>query len=170
MGIFCSGWYLIYTKPHHERKVHGILTEQDIHSFLPTKKILRILRDRRKYVDVPLFPSYLFIYLEDIQSYYKGMDAEGALYYVRTGKEIARVSESVVNNIRLLVDKGKEIEVSTDNFLPGQHLLIRQGPLTGLSCEMIQLSGRQKILVRVQLLQRNLLIALPPDQLMAATA
>jgi hypothetical protein len=102
-----------------------------------------------------------------MQNYYEGMDAEGALYYVRTGKEIANVNEAIINNIRILVDKGSDIEISTDNFQPGQELLICQGPLTGLSCEMIRLKGQQRILVRVRLLQRNLLVMLPSDFLTA---
>jgi transcriptional antiterminator RfaH len=170
MNLFRQGWYLIYTKPRHEKKVYALLTEINVNSFLPTRKVLRTWHDRKKYVDEPLFPSYLFVYLDDMRAYYSGMEVEGSLYYVRSGKEIAMVSDSIVNNIKLLVDKSKDIEVSSDHFRPGQQLLIREGPLTGLSCEMIQSNGRQKILVRVHLLQRNLLLTLPPDALMAAMA
>jgi transcriptional antiterminator RfaH len=170
MNTFRTGWYLIYTKPHHEKKVHTSLTELNVNSFLPTKKTLRTWHDRKKYIDEPLFPSYVFIYLGDMQAYYEGMNTEGSLYYVRSGKKIARVDESIVNNIKLLVDKGNEIEVSDKSFHPGQQLFIREGPLTGLSCEMIQLDGTRKILVRVHLLQRNILITLPHEYLMLASA
>jgi transcriptional antiterminator RfaH len=170
MNSFNAGWYLIYTRPRHEKKVHHRLSEMNINSFLPTKKMLRTWHDRKKYIDEPLFPSYVFIYLDDTQTYYKGIDIEGVLYFVRSGKEIARINESIVHNIQLLVSKGDDIEVSTDHFQPGQQLCICEGPLTGLSCEMIQSKGTRKILVRVQLLQRNLLVALPNAYLMAATA
>jgi len=118
-------------------------------------------------VDEPLFPSYVFIYLNNMQSYYDGMDAEGALYYVRNGKNIARVSDTVVNNIRLIVDKQNDLEVEDGKFEPGRQLVINQGPLTGLSCEVIEKSGKHRLLVRVDLLQRNILVKLPEEYLMA---
>ncbi|HLZ88030.1 MAG TPA: UpxY family transcription antiterminator [Puia sp.] len=165
MKNFHAGWYLIYTKPRHEKKVHTRLTEMKINSFLPLTKKLRIWHDRKKIINEPLFPSYVFIYLDDLQAYYEGIDTDGSLYYVRTGKEIARVNDIVINNIRILVDKGSEIEVLTENIQPSQEFLIRQGPLTGLSCEIVQVSGSHKVLVRVHLLQRNLLVTLPSDYL-----
>src|SRR5262245_32176725 len=102
MQVFSPGWYIIYTKPRHEKKVFHRLTEIRIQSFLPTKKTLRSWHDRKKYVDEPLFPSYIFIYLKELRNYYDGMDTDGALYFVRTGKDIARVNDTVVNNIRLV--------------------------------------------------------------------
>ena len=167
MNKFHSGWYLIYTKPRHEKKLHAYLAERNINSFFPTRKILRSWHDRKKYVDEPLFPSYLFIYLNNMQSYYEGIDADGALYYVRVGKEIARVSESLVNDIKLIADRAGDIEICPNGFQRGERLVIAQGALTGLSCEIVEFNGKKRVLVRVDLLQRNILMTLPAEHLMA---
>jgi transcriptional antiterminator RfaH len=167
MNTFHSGWYLIYTKPRHEKKVHAHLTEMKVNSFLPTKKILRTWHDRKKYVDEPLFPSYVFIYLNDMKNYYAGMDAEGSLYYVKTGKEIARINDTVLNNIKLATDQAKAIEVSDVFFQPGRRLVISHGALTGLSCEVIEYKGAHKLLIRVELLQRGVLLTVPEEHLLA---
>jgi transcription antitermination factor NusG len=163
---FLAGWYLIYTKPRHERKVHARLSEMNIRSFLPTRKVLRNWHDRKKYIDEPLFPSYVFIYLEDRQNYYNGMETEGYLCYVRSGKTCARVSESIIDNIRLIAGRQEEIDISDRHFQPGRKLVINQGPLAGLNCELVEFSGRQKALVRVDLLQRNILLTLSSEYLM----
>ena len=167
MSTFCSGWYLIYTRPRHEKKVHARLEELQINSFLPTRKTLRRWHDRRKFVDEPLFPSYVFVYLNDMSNYYEGIDAEGAMYYVRSGKEIAQINESIIDNIRLAVSQDQDIEVSECRFQPGRRLVINKGALTGLSCEMVEFKGNHKLLVRVDLLQRNLLITLAENELLA---
>jgi len=167
MNNFLAGWYLIYTKPRHEKKILTRLAEINVNSFLPTKKSLRAWHDRKKYIDEPLFPSYLFVYLNDMQNYYEGIDTEGALYYVKTGKEIARVNESVINNIKLVTGQTRNLEVSENHFRPGRKLVISKGALTGLSCEVVQIDRQQKLLVRVDLLQRNILLTLPAEQLMA---
>lgn len=165
MKNFNAGWYLIYTKPRHEKKVHSHLTQMKINSFLPVTKKLRTWHDRRKYVDEPLFPSYVFIYLTDMQSYYEGMDTEGSLYYVKYGKEIARVKDSVVDSIRLVADRVQDPIISEDHIQPGRKLVISEGALTGLSCEVVQYNSKQKLLVRVDLLNRNILLALPKEHL-----
>ncbi len=100
-----------------------------------------------------------------MKSYYAGMDAPGALYYIRSGKEIARVRESVINNIKLVAIQAKDFEVSDQQFLPGRKLVISKGALTGLSCEVVKVNNKQKLLVRVELLQRIMLLTLPPENL-----
>ena len=167
MNIFKVGWYLIYTRPKHEKKVQERLVELKIDCFLPLRKQLRVSPERKRIVNEPLFPSYLFVYLTNMQTYYKGMDTDGALYYVRMGKEIARVSETVVNNIRLLVNQTKDFEVSERRFQPSQRLVISKGALTGLTCEVVHFENKQKLLVRVDLLRRNLLLTLPEEYLTA---
>jgi transcriptional antiterminator RfaH len=166
MKHFNVGWYLIYTRPRQERKVHATLRSQDIDTFLPTQRKLRTWHDRKKYIEEPLFPSYVFVYLKDIQSYHEGMDADGALQYVRTGKEIARVNDKVVNNIKLATAHADGLEVIDQKLQSGEKAVIVEGPLTGLLCEIVQVSGNRKALVKVDLLRRDLLVSLPPTSLM----
>jgi transcriptional antiterminator RfaH len=166
MNSFRTGWYLIYTKPRHEKKVFSHLAGLNINSFLPTRKMLRTWHDRKKYVDEPLFPSYVFIYLEDMKMYYEGIDAEGALNYVRIGKDIARMQDSIVSDIKLIADQGKDVEVTSNQLQPGRKLLISKGPLTGLSCEMVEYNNKEMLLVRVNLLQRNVLVKMNVEHLM----
>ncbi len=83
------------------------------------------------------------------------------MYYVKFDKKIVRVQDAVIENIRLLADMGSDLEVSTALFQPGEQLQIHEGPLTGLNCEVVQINGKAKILVRVKLLQRSLFATLP---------
>lgn len=166
MSKFHSGWYLVYTRPKHEKKVHNCLAGKNVTSFLPTKKVLRTLSDRRKYVDEPLFPSYVFIYVRDMHDYYCGIDATGALYYVRMGKEIARVSDVVVDSIKLATTHASDLEVADFYFKPGNRVVISKGALTGLTCEVVRYNNNRKLLIRVELLQRNLVLSMPEENLL----
>lgn len=170
MGVvidkFIAGWYVIYTKPRHEKSVFSKLNELKIDSFLPMMKRLRNWNDRKKYIDMPLFPSYLFVYLNNVKDYYMGLGTEGVLYFVRTGKVIARIADSVINNIKLIINQGDEVEITSSRFQAGQQLFIQDGPLTGLSCEVVDYNEKKKILVRVQLIQRNILVSLPSEYLL----
>ncbi|GAA0557096.1 transcription termination/antitermination protein NusG [Chitinophaga japonensis] len=168
MSNFVSGWYLLYTKPRREKKVADRLSEESIMFYLPTVNILRNWNDRKKMVEAPLFPSYVFIYLQQLQDYYKGLDVEGVLQYVKFGKQIAKVSEDTVSNLKILISRGKYLEVSSDYFEPSKKLLIKEGPLSGLTCEVVQHKNREKILVRVNLLNRVILMDMPISHLTAS--
>lgn len=164
-----AGWFVIYTRPRHEKKIVKQLEHIGVSHFLPVVKTLRTWSDRRKYIDSPLFPSYVFVQLADAQSYFRTLEIDGVLYYVRSGRQIAGVSEDIIRNLQLIASNFFDsIEVSAERIQPGSHLLIKDGPFTGFCCEVIQHKGRQKLLVRIELLQRSVLIDMPVDHLMPA--
>jgi transcription antitermination factor NusG len=161
MKNFKTGWYIIYTKYRHEKKVVEQLIKKNVDTFLPTKRVLKQWHDRSKVVEEPLFPSYVFVYLNDVDSFHYGADSEGTLHYVRIGKDIARVNDEVINNIKLSVNSSVAMEVSSTRFQHGQKITICEGALSGLCGEVIEVGKKQKLLVRVDLLQRNILLCLP---------
>ncbi|PSL45606.1 transcription antitermination factor NusG [Chitinophaga niastensis] len=169
MSALITGWYVIYTRPRHEKKVAIQLSDANIAYFLPTTRTLRIWKDRKKYVDTPLFPSYVFIYLEDMETYYSVLTLDGVLYYVRAGKEVVKVNENVIHNICLVMKEvnDTDIEVSDDYFLPGKQVMIKDGVLCGLIGEVVEVKGEQKILIRVNMLRKNILITLSCEYLSA---
>jgi transcription antitermination factor NusG len=168
MTNFNPAWYVIYTRPRHERKVVDHLAELNIETFLPRIVTLRQWHDRKKYIEMPLFPSYVFVHLRAEQDYFESLSHESILYYLRTGKKIASISTSTIDDVRMIVNNYRDIEVSTDNFLPGKKLSIKEGPFTGYSCEVVEYCGKKKIIVRVELLQRSVLVNLSVDSLIWA--
>lgn len=168
MNKFVSGWYLIYTRPLREKKVADQLLNENIEAYLPTIRTLRQWKDRKKIIEVPLFPSYIFVFLQKLQHYYAGLNVDGALSYVKFGKHVARVEDKLVDDLRMMVDGGANLEVVQESFQPRQTLIIKEGPLSGLSCEMVKHKGQEKILVRVNLLNRFILADLPASHLMNA--
>lgn len=156
----------MYTMPRHEKKVCTSLSDLKVEFLLPTTRVVRNWGDRKKILDMPLFPSYVFVHLKDMMEFYKGLHVSSVLYYVKVGKEAARVEDNVVNNIRLLSGCGDPVESTDVYFSQGQQVVIKEGALSGLVCEVVQYKNTQKCLVRVHLLQRNLLISLPSDNLL----
>lgn len=165
MSGFNTGWYLIYIKPRQEKNVANHLDQKGINCFLPTMNVMRQWHDRKKKITVPLFPSYIFVDIQCLEEFYSVLDIDGVCCFVKQGKNAARVPESVIFQIGLLVNNGHDIEVSDAYFQTGQKLMIQDGPFTGLLCETVQSNGRDKILVRVDLLNRNLVVELPGNYL-----
>lgn len=62
-------WYAVYTKPQSETKVVALLSKKRIESFCPHKRMIVGQGSKRKMVYEPLFPSFVFVLITEIQMY-----------------------------------------------------------------------------------------------------
>jgi hypothetical protein len=56
-------WYAVYTCARHEKRVKQQLDLRQIRCALPLYRAVHRWKDRRKELDLPLFPSYIFVNL-----------------------------------------------------------------------------------------------------------
>jgi transcriptional antiterminator RfaH len=165
MEHFKEGWYLIYTKPRHERRVADQLQEKKINVFFPTMTRVRQWSDRKKITQEPMFPSYVFVFLRDLKMHYHSLGTFGFLKYVKFGKDVATVPEKVIDSLKVLSSNEQAVEVTESHIHAGQKVVVQRGPLTGLEGEVLRFNGKHKILVRVSLLMRNVLVDISPEHL-----
>jgi transcriptional antiterminator RfaH len=165
MNHFRTGWYVLYTRPKHEKKVAVQLEDQQLEYYLPLLRMARNWADRVKLVHAPMFPSYVFIHLKQLSDYFAALNLDGVLQYVKFGGHVARVGDAVIHNLKLVSEYGQQVEVSFSEFKQGEVMTISEGPFSGMSCEVVQYKNEEKILVRLSLLQRNLLMQVPASQL-----
>ena len=60
-------WYAVQTRSRHEKKVDSFLSDKGVETFLPLINTLSRRRDRKKYIDIPLFPGYIFVHVNEDQ-------------------------------------------------------------------------------------------------------
>lgn len=58
-------WYALYTSPRAEKQVKDRLMMTGIDCWLPLHRCPRVWSDRVKMVDMPLYPSYVFVHCEE---------------------------------------------------------------------------------------------------------
>src|SRR5258708_23400569 len=57
-------WFAVYTNSRHEKVVARQLQDRSIETFLPLYRTWHRWKDRRKLVELPLVPSYVFVRIE----------------------------------------------------------------------------------------------------------
>ena len=62
-----KNWYAVYTRPRWEKKVGELLNKKRIENYCPVQKSVRQWSDRKKTIYEPLFTSYVFVYVEDLE-------------------------------------------------------------------------------------------------------
>ena len=124
-------WYVLYTKPKNEKKVYERLSLQGFECYCPCRKILKQWSDRKKWVEEPLFRSYIFIkvpstYAERINV----LQTPGVVRFLYwLGKE-AEVKQSEIETIQKFLGEHKSVEIIS--FEAGTKLKIRDGALKGM--------------------------------------
>lgn len=169
MAFFKNGWYLIYTRPRQERKVFRELNDLSIPCFLPETQTVKQWNDRMKKQTIPLFPSYVFLNLDNLENYYRAMDVNGFVTYVRFGKHLAIAREETIEDIRLLVDHSRELTVFSGYYKSGQMVNIQNGPLAGRTFEVVEHRRKNVIILRVNLLNQFVLASLSPSDVVLST-
>jgi len=56
-----KNWYVVYTKPRWEKKVYQLLVEKGMEAYCPLNRVRKKWSDRYKWVEEPLFRSYVFV-------------------------------------------------------------------------------------------------------------
>ncbi|MGE0078344.1 MAG: UpxY family transcription antiterminator [Bacteroidales bacterium] len=155
-------WYAAYTKPRNEKKVYDRLVEKGIETFLPLQKRLKQWSDRKKMVEEPLFRSYIFVHI-NVKDYYNVLNTSGVVRYVTFGGKAAPIPERQINQVKELLVQGVEIELLDENIVPGTKVEVKFGDLKGIVGELIEHSGKKKVVIRIDHVSHSLLVTLPAE-------
>jgi transcription termination/antitermination protein NusG len=149
-------WFAIRVKPQAERVVATIARLKGFEEFLPLYKARRRWSDRFKWVDLPLFPGYLFCRLHE-GSRLPILTIPGVLHFVGIGKIPVSIDDEEIAAIQAAIASGLSAEPWP--FLNvGQRVRIEEGPLTGAEGILIEVHKKHRIIVSVGLLQRSIAV------------
>ncbi|MFC2090271.1 UpxY family transcription antiterminator [Bacteroidota bacterium] len=155
-------WYAIYTRPRFEKKVYDRLLEKEIEAYLPLQRKLNQWSDRKKWIEIPLFTSYVFVHI-DRSKYDEVVKTEGVVKYITFEGKAAIIRQEEIDNLKLLVDSNYNIDNLAEKIKPGEKVIINHGPLNGLKGELIQIKGSKKVMIRIQSLNKNLVVEIPGE-------
>ena len=134
-------WYILYTFPNLEKKICKELTKKKIESYLPLQKVIRQWSDRKKELQIPMFPNYVFINTTEKERF-KLLDISGILKYITFDGKAARVSDEEISNIKKFEEFSFEVE---PHLVQGDQVLIVDGPFTGLKGKLFYKRGKERV-------------------------
>ncbi|HTN17432.1 MAG TPA: UpxY family transcription antiterminator [Chitinophagaceae bacterium] len=144
-----SYWYVLTTKPRAEKKVSEGLTKMGILHFLPLQKQLRQWKDRKKWVDMILFNSYLFVQ-DTGESRNDVFAVPGVLKYLSAEGKPCMVSDEEIERIRKICRYESELVSSREEFVSGDEVEITGGPLIGLLGRLIEKENAAYLSIQIE--------------------
>src|ERR1700687_1235548 len=106
-----KNWYVVYTRPHCEKKVALFLTKRGIENFCPLnyKKSKSLLR--RKLLHEPLFKSYIFLMATDDDIITLSKQISGIISFLYWMGKPATINEDDIYAIKEFTNNHQEIKL-----------------------------------------------------------
>jgi transcription antitermination factor NusG len=139
------------------------LLEAGIDTFLPLQKRLKQWSDRKKWVEEPLFKSYLFVHISKDQ-YYNVLNVIGVVRYITFEGKAVPVPEQQIKAIKQFLDQ-EEPQETSDSFSVGDKLEISRGSLKGLLGNLVDVRGKQKVRIEIESVGQSILLTIPKSYL-----
>src|SRR5206468_6535184 len=131
-------WQVVYTRSRWEKKVDRYLKDNNIVSFCPLIKKSSKWADRTKLIEIPLFSSYMFVYINNHEQT-RVRQAPGIINFVVHGNKPVVVNEHEISRIHDIVKTYSDVEtVNVGNINVGDTIKINNGPLVDCNGQVVQ--------------------------------
>lgn len=121
-------WYAVYTKPRWEKKVFERLQNEQLEAYCPQNRVRKKWSDRTKWVQEPLFKSYVFVKVAEEEMTRVRM-VNGVVNFVYWLGKPAVVKQKEIETIRKFLNDYEEVWAEPIDLSADARVTIRKGLL-----------------------------------------
>lgn len=159
-----KSWYALYVRSRSEKQTESLLLRLGIEVYLPLTKILKQWSDRKKWVEEPLFRSYLFVHISPAD-YYDILNTQGVVKYVSFEGKAVAIPPQQIEAIKQFVDSNEELPDISPELSPGTPVNIVAGPMKGINGELHEILGKKKVRIEIDGLGQSVYLELPASHI-----
>ena len=153
-------WHILVTRSRFEKKCENLLSLNGFETYLPLLRELKQWSDRKKWVEKPLFPGYIFVKFSSKERF-NVIHTDGIARIVQFEQVDYCIEEKLIDGIKAyLNDESKPILVNTLDIEIGEEILIKHGPFKGLNGTLTQLKGKTRVLIAIMAIGQAFVIEL----------
>ena len=156
-------WIAVYTKSRHEKVVIQELENKNIEAYCPIFKARRQWSDRKRWVEFPLFRSYVFAKIELKNSIYI-LQTTCVHHIIKFQGNISIIPDEIIQNIKSMIDGGFTVE-QVEYFVKGDEVIVVDGPLKGMDGIVVKIKNENKLVLKVAAIQQAIAVQIHPGYL-----
>jgi transcription antitermination factor NusG len=161
-------WFAVRVRSRCEKVVAVAARSKGFEVFLPLYRRRQNWSDRCKWVEVPIFPGYLFCRLNPAHRF-SLLTIRGVMHLVGLGGVPAPVNEQEILAVQHAVRSDTPVELWP--FLEdGQRVRLSSGPLAGLEGILVGNEPQFRVVVGLTILKRSVAVKVEPDWVKPAPA
>ena len=161
-------WYAVYVKSRYEKKTSKLLEDRHIETYLPLIGRLKQWSDRKKMVEEPLFKSYLFVHT-DLKNYFDILNTPGVVRFVCFEGKPVPVPDNQLVAVRSYIGEYDGVD-DLEQLLElheGQVVEIARGQMKGLVGRLVEIRGKQRLIINIEAVGQSLPISVSRSQIEA---
>jgi transcriptional antiterminator NusG len=143
-------WFAVWTRSRHEQVVRTQLDDKHVPAFLPTLTKWSRWKDRRKQIEVPLFPGYVFAQF-DPEARLTVLKCTGVVSIVSINGTPVPVPTEEIESIRTLVTSTLPYD-PCPTIKMGTMVEVVHGPLTGVVGRLTRKGTQARLILAVNLI------------------
>jgi transcription termination/antitermination protein NusG len=149
-------WYAAHTRANHEKRVADQLSRRAVEYFLPLYESVRKWADRRKWLEVPLFPGYVFVRLP-LQERLRVLEIPSVARLVGFNNLPTALPDDEIEAIRNGLNG--QLRAEPHPYLKiGRRVRIIRGPLEGCEGVLLRNKGDFRVVLSVDLIMRSVAV------------
>ena len=153
-------WYALKTRSRHEKRVRDQLVLRDVDTFLPLCESWRQWKDRKKKIDLPLFPGYCFARFP-LEDRLRVLGVLGVAHLVSINGRPEPVAEEELAAVQRLV--ATKLSYDPHPFLEeGMDVEVVRGPLAGVRGKLLRKDRVTRLVLAVTLVRQSALVEIHP--------
>ncbi len=126
-----ESWYALYVQVNHEKEVIKRLEQKDVSCFLPLMEAWSKRRDRRKKIQLPMFPGYVFVnVILDSSANLTIVKTPGALSLLHNSEGPLSIPSYQIVNLKTLIVSAQSLQIHS-YLKEGDWVRVMRGPLAG---------------------------------------
>ncbi len=149
-------WYALYTCARHEKQVALQLERQHFEFYLPTYASVRRWKDRRVTLDLPLFPSYIFVHIA-LRDRLRVLGIPGTVRFVASRGIPAPLAKDEMDRLRTGLICGIHAEPHP-YLVAGRRVRVVRGPLSGMEGILLRRKDRFRLVLSIDLIMRSVAV------------
>ncbi len=157
-------WYALYVKSRTEKKVAIELEAESIEFYLPLEKKLKQWSDRKKWVEEPLFRSYIFVHIQS-KDYYRTLYVQGAVKFVSFEGKAVAVPPQQIEAVKLYLDEKEPLHNIDASWETGKEVEVMEGNLIGLKGVLLEAKGKTRVKVEIEVVGSAIILHIPKNKL-----
>ena len=151
-----AAWSAVYTRHQHEKTVAEMLTMKGFDVFLPLYESVRRWKDRRKVLQMPFFPCYVFVRGASTRRL-PVLTTPGIHMILCEGDKVAIIPEEEIQAIRRAVDG--DLRVEPHPFLKcGEQVRVIRGAMTGVEGILVRKKNTFRLVLSVSMLTQSVAV------------
>ncbi len=154
LAVSCEArWYAVYTMARHEKRVAWDLSQRHLSSFLPTYRTVHRWKDRKKALELALFPSYVFVRAERKDRLHI-LQVPSVVNIVSFDGQPAVIPDAEIEALRRGLDA--DMGLQPHPYLRvGKRVRIHSGPMAGQQGILVRRKDRCRVVLSIDFIMRS---------------